>query len=164
MPCSLSRVDFWTSIHPRLSLRGQNRPRMCGLKPATEGVGYADRFRHERVGRVRHVQSAFHGQHLIHRNTAPIGSFEPGNCSNTWTCHRLQSLHYGPANLLCRLVAYDPHGDQTQSPVGYGHEIAAIPSAFHGVALSMTTFRPMVCYIRKRPNGTSIPNSTTQIF
>lgn len=31
-----------------VSLRGQNRPRMCGLKPATEGIGYVEQFQHGR--------------------------------------------------------------------------------------------------------------------
>ena len=58
------------------SLRVQNRRGMCGLKSATEGFGYAERFRHGSAGKAVHVQSSVHGQHSIDRNTAPSRSFE----------------------------------------------------------------------------------------
>lgn len=86
------------------------------------------------------------------------------DCANRWTFHRLQSLCYGLANLRCRLVPYDSHRRQTRSPVGHGHEIAAFPSAFHGVAFPVTAFRPIVGFIRTLRDGSSIPNSTTQIL
>lgn len=79
---ALNPTGFRSALSVNVSLRGQNRPRMCGLKPATEGIGYVERFQHGSAGRARDVQSAVHGHHSIDRDTAPIRSFEPGNCSN----------------------------------------------------------------------------------
>jgi len=75
------------------SLRVQNRRGMCGLKSATEGFGYAERFRHGSAGRAVHVQSSVHGQPFNRSKHCAVPVIRTGRLPEFWVLIEVLSIN-----------------------------------------------------------------------